>query len=115
MGCSTAMAGRVDGYVAAMAPPGRQLRYFAAMLFGVVEIFGFFLLGNFNGLFYAREGKRTTNSSTRKREREKESEKKKESFETCLVSLFSAVGSPPILALLVGSQQHKLPPASFFW
>jgi hypothetical protein len=57
-----------------------------------------------------------TNSSTRKREREKKSHKKKErkSFETCLVLLFLDVGSPPpILVLLVGSQQHKFPSPSF--
>jgi hypothetical protein len=36
---------------------------------------------------------------------------KKKSFETCLVSLFPAVGFPPILAMLVSFQQHKLPPA----
>jgi cytoskeletal protein RodZ len=49
-----------------------------------------------------------------KREKEKENEKEKErkSFETCLVLLFLAVSSLPILALLVGFQQHKLPPTS---
>jgi len=75
----------------------------------------FFLLGSFNGLFYAQERKRTINSFTRKREREKESEKekKRKNFETCLVSPFLAVGSPPILALLDGSQQQKFPPTSF--
>jgi hypothetical protein len=65
----------------------------------------------FNLAASTQERKRTTNSSTRKKKRKKEPEKrKKENFETCLVSFFSAVGSPPlILALLVGSQQHKLP------
>jgi hypothetical protein len=68
----------------------------------------------------------STTSFTHERGKEKENEKllyvqesEKGSFETCLVSLFSqllssffVVGSPPILALLVGSQapSNKLLP-----
>jgi hypothetical protein len=84
------------------------------------EIFVFFTWQLQRPLLRAKEKekKRAANSSTRKREREKESEKG--SFETCLVSLFSqllscffVVGSPLILALLVGSQapSNKLPSA----
>jgi hypothetical protein len=76
---------------------------------GVTEIFVLFF-------FYSAV---STASFMCEREREREwqtplhaREKERENFETCLVSLFLVVGSPPILAVLVGSQQHKLPPAS---
>jgi hypothetical protein len=94
------MAGRVDSYIA-MA--GQARRHF--------QNFCFFYLAALTASFTREREreKRAANSSTRKREREKKSEKG--SFETCLVSLFSqllssffAIGSPPILALLVSSR-----------
>jgi hypothetical protein len=65
------------------------------------EIFVFFLLGSFNGLFYVRKKENDKLLYAQKSQKEKE----RKSFETCSVYLFSALGSPPpILALLVGSQ-----------
>jgi hypothetical protein len=98
----------------AMASSGRRLCYFATMALGTTKNFVFFLLGNFNGLFYARE--KENDKLLHVQERKRKREPKIESFETCLVSFFSAVGSPPpILAMLVGSQKHKLPSTSFLW
>jgi hypothetical protein len=48
---------------------------YSVMAGGATKIYLFFSLDNFNGLFYARERKRTTNSSTRKKKWEKESGK----------------------------------------
>jgi hypothetical protein len=82
-----------------------SLRCFATM---AGEIFCFFLI---------RQSLQLPPLCAREREKENEKEKKKqerkrESFETCLVSLFpvprllgcwfSSIGFPPILALLVG-------------
>jgi hypothetical protein len=62
---------------------------------------------------HTREKERQTPLRTRKKEKKRARKRKKKNYEICLVSLFSAVGSPPpILAMLVGSQQHKLPSIS---
>jgi hypothetical protein len=95
--CSTATA---DGYGAL----SRRLRCSVATADGYngarrYQDFCFFLLDSFK-LPYAQERKK------------KKKGRKRESFETCLVSLFSTIGSPlPILALLVGT--HSLQQASF--
>jgi hypothetical protein len=80
-----ALASRVDGYAAL------QRWHFRAEIF--VFVFFFFLLGNFNGLFYAREEEndKLLYAQVRAREQEKnrarkrKKEKERESFETCLV------------------------------
>jgi hypothetical protein len=100
---SVAMAGQVD-------------RLFYSDGAGRCRNFCFFLLDSFNGLFYAREKKNDKLLCAQEKKRKREPER--ESFETCLVSFFSAVGSSlPIFAWLVSTTQapfSKLPSVSSF-
>jgi hypothetical protein len=70
-------------------------------------LFFCFLFGSFNGLFYAQERKRKREWQTPLHAREKEKKKARKGALKLVWSRFSPsffiVGSPRILALLVGS------------
>jgi hypothetical protein len=71
--------------------------------------FGFF------GFFYLVESSTASSTCERqKKKREREKERKLLNLFGLALPNSSTVGSPPILVLLVGSQQHKFPLANSF-